>query len=73
MIQSILLLLAIAAVWYVIIWSLRNDGAASIEDETGFIRLRRVKDEERTPSEAPGDVESIRRERRVRGRVPRGR
>ncbi|MFQ5347377.1 MAG: hypothetical protein ACE5ED_05990 [Rhodothalassiaceae bacterium] len=72
MTQSILLVLAIAAIWYVIAWSIRNDKARSIGDETGLIRLRRVRDgkdedkpavKERTPAA----------DRRLRGRTSRRR
>ncbi len=72
MTQSILLLLAIAAVWYVFIWSMRNDKAASIEDETGLIRLRRVKGKESAASAGRQQAGS-RSRLRSRGRSSRRR
>ena len=72
MTQSILLLLAIAAVWYVFVWSMRNDKAASIKDETGFIRLRRVKDKDGHATAKPPQDE-LRPRKRARGRTSRRR
>lgn len=40
MLTSIGLGVFIACVIYVAIWSVKNDGAMSIEDQVGFIRMR---------------------------------
>lgn len=40
MLTSIGLGVFIACVIYVVIWSVKNDGASSIEDQDGFIRMR---------------------------------
>lgn len=38
---SIALGLFIVFIVYVMIWSIKNDGAESIDEQTGFIRMRR--------------------------------
>lgn len=37
---SIALAACIVFIIYVMIWSLKNDGARSIDDQTGFLRMR---------------------------------
>jgi hypothetical protein len=37
---SIALGLFIVAIVYIAIWSIKNDGVRSIEDQSGFIRMR---------------------------------
>lgn len=37
---SIALFIFIAAIIYVMIWSIRNDGVRSIREQTGFVRMR---------------------------------
>lgn len=40
MLESLYLLLGCAAIWYILYWSIRNDKAKSIKDQTGLIRMK---------------------------------
>ena len=58
--SSIALLIFVSAILYVIFWSLKNDDVASIEDQKGFIAMKKPetmkKPEEKSvePSPEPG-------------------
>jgi hypothetical protein len=40
MLTSLYMLLGIVAVWYILYWSIRNDKVRSIEEQTGWLRMK---------------------------------
>jgi hypothetical protein len=40
MLESLYILLGIVAVWYILYWSIRNDKARSIGEQTGWLRMK---------------------------------
>ena len=39
MLESLYILLGLGAIWYILYWSIRNDKARSIEEQTGWLRM----------------------------------
>jgi hypothetical protein len=40
MLESLYILLGLGAIWYILYWSIRNDKARSIEEQTGWLRMK---------------------------------
>lgn len=40
MFESLYIVLGIGAIWYILYWSIRNDKARSIEEQTGWLRMK---------------------------------
>lgn len=55
MIESLYLILGCAIVWYILVWSIRNDKVRSLEEQIGLIKMRRHISEEDNKSHGERD------------------